>query len=170
MKILSTFLVIGTLLLTLLLPGTLQAQEESPNPIVDSGPEQHLLYSSDAVEWQTAPPSLETGAEVAVLEGNPGEAGVFTMRIRMPDGFIISPHWHPGVERVTVLSGDFHLGTGDVLNQDTAEHLAPGSYTSIPPEMHHYAIADGETVVQLTSVGPWEINYVDSADDPRLRA
>ncbi len=25
----------------------------------------------------------------------------------------------------------------------------------------HYAIAEGETVIQLTSVGPWIINYID---------
>jgi len=170
MKILSTFLMVGTLLLAVLLPGSLQAQDQMPTPIVDEGPEQQLLYSPEMVEWQAAPASLETGAEVAVLEGNPSEAGVFTMRIKMPDEFIISPHWHPGVERVTVVSGQFYLGTGEELNREAADQLPPGSYTSIPPEMRHYAIADSETVVQLTSVGPWEINYVNPANDPRLRA
>jgi hypothetical protein len=33
--------------------------------------------------------------------------------------------------------------------------------------MRHFAIAEGETVVQLSSIGPWEIRYVDSRDDPR---
>lgn len=169
MKILSTVLMMGTLLLTLLLPGTLQAQDDLPSPLVDEGPEQQLLYSPETVEWQAAPASLEPGAEVAVLEGNPSEAGVFTMRIKMPDAFSISPHWHPGVERVTVMSGQFHLGTGDELNRAAAEPLASGSYTSIPPETRHYAIAEGETVIQLTSVGPWEVNYVNPADDPRTR-
>jgi len=170
MKILSLFLMIGTLLLTLLFPGSLQAQDQMPPPIVDEGPEQQLLYSPETVEWQEAPTSLEPGAEVAVLEGNPSIPGVFTMRIKMPDEFIISPHWHPGVERVTVVSGQFYLGTGEALNREAADHLPPGSYTSIPPETRHYAIADGETVIQLTSVGPWEVNYVNPADDPRLRA
>lgn len=114
-------------------------------------------------------PSLEPGAQIAVLEGNPGKPEVFTMRIKMPDGFSISPHWHPNVERVTVISGMFHLGSGETLNRSSAEPLQAGSYTSLPPKTRHYAIAEGETVIQLTSVGPWEINYVDPEDDPRLR-
>jgi hypothetical protein len=30
--------------------------------------------------------------------------------------------------------------------------------------------ATGDTVVQLHGVGPWQINYVNPADDPRTRA
>lgn len=138
--------------------------------ITDEGPGHHVLYSADEIEWQAGPPSLESGAEVAVLEGNPGEAGVFTIRIKMPDGFQISPHSHPRPERVTVISGDFLLGSGEQLDRDATERLEPGSYTAMPPGMVHYAIADGETVVQLTSTGPWEINYVRDEDDPRLRS
>lgn len=91
------------------------------------------------------------------------------MRIKMPDGFRISPHWHPNVERVTVLSGTFKLGSGEIFDANNTKALLPGSYTAMPPEMRHYAVADGETVIQLTSVGPWIINYVDKNNDPRLR-
>lgn len=142
---------------------------EEPVGIVDRGPDRHLTYRPGDVNWQPAPASLEEGAEVAVLEGNPAEAGVFTMRIRMPDGFVINPHWHPNVERVTVLSGTFRLGSGDEVDREAAVPLEPGTYTSMPPEMRHYAIAEGETIVQLTSVGPWVLNYVNPDDDPRLR-
>lgn len=135
----------------------------------DPGPEEHLLYRVADVEWRDAPASLERGAEVAILEGNPSEPGVFTMRIRMPDGFHISPHWHPNVERVTVVSGTFRLGSGDVLDRAATTPLEPGSYTSMPPGMRHFAIAQGETVIQLTSIGPWIINYVNPEDDPRQR-
>lgn len=137
--------------------------------LVDEGPDAHLMYRPAEIDWRDAPASLEPGGEVAVLEGNPGEEGVFTMRIRMPDGYHISPHWHPNVERVTVVSGTFHLGSGDVLDREAAEPLEAGSYTSLPPETTHYAIAEGETVIQLTSVGPWVINYVNPEDDPRSR-
>lgn len=145
---------------------------ELPGPpigITDEGPEEHLVYRPAEIDWEPAPPSLEEGAEVAVLEGDPGEQAVFTMRIRMPDGFHISPHWHPNVERVTVVSGVFRLGSGEELDRQATEALGPGSYTSLPPETRHYAIAEGETVIQLTSVGPWVINYVNPDDDPRLR-
>jgi SAM-dependent methyltransferase len=135
--------------------------------ITDEGPDHHLLYEAGEIEWRDAPASLEEGAKVAVLEGNPSEPGVFTMRICMPDGFQISPHWHPNVERVTVISGTFLLGSGENVNRADTQRLEPGSYTSMPPEMVHYAIAEGETVIQLTSVGPWIINYVYPSDDPR---
>jgi quercetin dioxygenase-like cupin family protein len=149
------------------LAGGLHAQEQAA--IVDEGPPHHLTYRAADVEWEDGPGSFRSGAEFAVLEGDPGEAGVFTMRIRMPDGFVISPHWHPNVERVTVLSGTFLLGSGDVLNRQAVERLPAGTYTSLPPETRHFAIAEGETVIQLTSVGPWVINYVNPADDPRRR-
>lgn len=161
-----------TLLMAAMLPLLFASLVDAQTPehaLADPGPDDHLLYHPADVEWRAGPGSFEAGAEMAVLEGNPGEPGVFTMRIRMPDGFRIAPHWHPNVERVTVVSGTFHLGSGDALDPDAATPLAAGSYTSMPPGMRHYAIAEGETVIQLTSVGPWIINYVDPADDPRDR-
>jgi quercetin dioxygenase-like cupin family protein len=152
-----------------LLFGSLLAAQEPAHPPHDPGPDKHLLYRAGDVAWSDAPASLERGAQVAVLEGNPGEPGVFTMRIRMPDGFHIAPHWHPNVERVTVVSGTLHLGSGDVLDRTATTPLGPGSYTSMPPGMRHFVIAEGETVIQLTSVGPWLINYVRPEDDPRRR-
>ncbi len=162
------YLLLTTVLSFLLVPFGVEAQEPAVG-IVDEGPEHHLLYRPGEIQWQDAPASLEPGAQIAVLEGNPGEPGVFTMRIRMPDGYFIAPHWHPNVERVTVISGTFLLGSGEVLNRQATERLAPGSYTSLPPGTRHYAIAEGETVIQLTSVGPWVLNYVNPADDPRRR-
>lgn len=174
-------------IIVLLLPALLMACQTQDEPVDASAagpaevvraaamqmphadPDEHLLYHPDAIDWQPAPASLEEGAEVAILEGDPGAEELFTMRIKMPDGFHISPHWHPNYERVTVVSGAFLLGHGEELDRASVERLVPGSYAAMPPEMRHYAIADGETVVQLTSIGPWEINYVDEADDPRLR-
>jgi quercetin dioxygenase-like cupin family protein len=143
------------------------AAQEPAQAVQDRGPDHHLTYLPADVAWRPGPASLAPGAEMAVLEGNPGEAGVFTMRLRLPDGFHIAPHWHPNVERVTVLSGTFHLGAGETADRAATTALGPGSYTSMPPGMRHYAYAEGETVIQLTSVGPWLIHYVDPAQDPR---
>lgn len=150
--------------------GATTDQDDSTAKLTDKGPEHHLLYQPGEIDWKEGPASLDPGAEVAVLEGNPGEPGFFNLRIKMPDGFTISPHWHPKAERVTVISGIFHLGSGEELDRDVTKPLKPGSYTSLPPEMHHFAIAEGETVIQLTSIGPWEINYVNPEDDPRNTA
>jgi hypothetical protein len=36
-------------------------------------------------------------------------------------------------------------------------------------EMRHFAWAKGETIVQVHGTGPFEINYVNAADDPRKK-
>jgi quercetin dioxygenase-like cupin family protein len=145
------------------------AAAQEPQLPLDRGTGEHILYRAGDVQWQDGPASLERGASVAILEGDPSTPGIFTMRIRMPDGFRIAPHWHPAPERVTVVSGTFRLGSGDVFDAAATTPLGPGSYTAMPPGMRHYAIAEGETVIQLTSVGPWEITYVRPEDDPRRR-
>ena len=135
----------------------------------ESSPNDHIVIRPGTIAWQPAPPSLEAGAQVSILEGDPSEPGIFTMRIKMPDGFAIAPHTHPEVERVTVVSGTFLLGEGATLDRASAGRYEPGSYLSMPVGMRHYAIAEGETVIQLTSNGPWQIEYVKAEDDPRLR-
>ncbi len=159
-------IMISSAVLVFLIPAAGEAQQ-SGDARSDAGPDEHVLYQARDVEWRDGPASLEPGAQFAVLEGNPAEAGIFTMRIRMPDGYRILPHWHPKAERVTVVSGVFRLGAGDTFDAGATSPLGPGSYTSMPVGMRHYAIVEGETVIQLTSVGPWEINYVRAEDDPR---
>lgn len=138
--------------------------------LADRGPDEPIIVSDDQVKWQPGPGSLAPGAQFALIEGNPAEEGYFMLRIKMPDGFRIAPHTHPGVERLTVLSGTFRLGHGEQIDEETTMDLGAGSYFSMPPQMAHFAIAQGETVVQLASIGPWEIDYIDPADDPRLQA
>jgi quercetin dioxygenase-like cupin family protein len=132
-----------------------------------AGAAQHRIYTNADIQWQDGPASLPAGARFAVLDGDPSKAGYFALRIRLPDGYVIPPHWHPVQERVTVLSGTFHLGHGETVNRQETQALGPGSYFSLPPRMIHHAIAQGETVIQLTSIGPWTITYVNPADDPR---
>jgi len=166
--IMKRSLLLTSLLSLFLIAGASEAQAQSETQILDEGPDRHLLYTPEDVAWQPGPASFDEGSQFAVLEGDPSEAGVFTMQIEMPDGFVINPHTHPNVERVTVLGGTLLLGSGAEVSREAADVLPTGSYTSMPPGMVHYAIAEGETVIQLTSVGPWQINYVNDRDDPRL--
>ena len=140
-----------------------QGQEREP------AHEGHRMYRPEQVQWKDAPPSLPAGAKSALLEGDPAKPGFFAMRLRMPDGYRIPPHFHPGVERVTVLSGTFHLGTGERPDWDAMQELPAGSYTTMQSGMNHYARASGETVVQIATIGPWGITYVNPSDDPRQK-
>ena len=128
----------------------------------------HVLLESGAVEYQPAPASLAEGSEYAVLYGDPGSDGVFSMRIRLPDGYHIAPHHHTQPEIVTVISGTFRIGMGEGANPDDVTVLEPGGFFAYPPGMAHYAYAEGETVIQLNSTGPWTITYIDDSDDPRM--
>lgn len=152
-----------------LLPQSLQAQEKKQVEIKDKGPEEPIILQAGEIEWKDGPASFEQGSQYAIIEGDPGEAGLFNMRLKLPDGFIISPHTHPNVERVTILSGTFKLGHGTNVTEDATTTLTAGGYFSMPPGMVHFAIAEGETIVQLKSIGPWQINYVNPEDDPRNR-
>jgi quercetin dioxygenase-like cupin family protein len=147
------------------LPDGLHSPDYDPRTIY--GPDQHILIPADDIDWRPGPESLAEGAQYAVLEGDPTASGMFVMRLKLPDGFEIRPHTHPNVERVTVISGTFHLGHGAEFDRDEANELPAGSFTSMPPGMQHFAYVEGETVVQLTSIGPWEIHYINQEDDPR---
>ncbi|MGH9363296.1 MAG: cupin domain-containing protein, partial [Thermoanaerobaculia bacterium] len=127
----------------------------------------HATYSPDELKWQDGPPALPRGAKVAVLEGDPREEGVFTVRLWFPDGFRIKPHWHPAPERVTVISGTFNLGRGDSFDTAKAKALPAGSFSWMPAEAAHFAWAKGDTVIPITGGGPWQVIYVDPRDDPR---
>jgi quercetin dioxygenase-like cupin family protein len=120
-----------------------------------------------ALEWKQGPRSLPQGAQVAVLEGDPAAKGSFVMRLKVPAGFTIKPHTHPRQERVTVISGTFQLGHGRTFDEAKLQDLEAGSFFSMPPGMEHFARAAEDTVVQLNGEGPWEINYINPADDPR---
>ncbi len=128
-----------------------------------------IVVMADAVKWGPAPPSLPTGASLSVLEGDPSKPGVFTMRLRMPDGYKIPPHYHPVWEHVTVVSGTFKVGMGDTFDEGQMQTLSAGSFGAIPPRMRHYAMAQGETVLQLHGTGPWRLVYVNKEDDPRTK-
>ena len=130
---------------------------------------EHGIFPPDSVEWQAGPPSLAPGAKFAVLEGDPSKEGLFTMHLRFPDGFQIKPHWHPAVEHITVVSGTFHLGMGDAFDTAKTKALPVGAFAFMAPKMNHFAWAKGDTVIQLHGVGPWQINYLDPADDPRKK-
>jgi quercetin dioxygenase-like cupin family protein len=53
---------------------------------------------------------------MAVLQGNPGGTGLFTVRLRFPNGYRLAPHTHPTDENVTVISGTFLVGMGETAD------------------------------------------------------
>ena len=125
------------------------------------------LYPPTAIEWKAGPAAIPAGAKMAVLEGDPTKEGPFLVRFQFPDGYHIPPHTHPKTERVTVISGTLYLAMGEALDRASAKELPAGSFGYWPAGMKHTAWSGGNTVIQLHGIGPWQINYVNPADDPR---
>jgi quercetin dioxygenase-like cupin family protein len=123
--------------------------------------------SPDQVQWGKAPPGMPTSIQAAVLDGDPSQPGWFIVRLRLPDGAQIRPHWHSQDEHVTVLSGHFGVGMGETWSTDQMRDLPPSSYLSLPAGHRHFAVARGETIVEVSGMGPFDIHYINPKDDPR---
>lgn len=131
-----------------------------------TGPHHHVTAAG--LKWADVP-SLPKGAQLAVIEGPMSQAVPFTVRIRFPANYRLPPHFHPAVERVTVLSGTFHMGMGTSFERDKAQPVRAGDIMIMQAETPHFAWTDGEAVVQLHGTGPWGVTYINAADDPRKK-
>jgi quercetin dioxygenase-like cupin family protein len=135
--------------------GSMQAQE-SP-----------ILVSPSDIQWKDGPPSLPPGAKAAVIQGDPSKEGPFTIRLKLPADYKIPPHFHPDTETVTVLSGTFNVSMGDTFDASKGKSLGAGSFAALPKKSPHFAFTKEPTEIQVNAHGPWSLNYVNPADDPR---
>ena len=125
------------------------------------------FISPTDIKWGDAPPSLPKGAKIAVLQGDPGKAGPFVIRMLAPSGYKIAPHWHTQDEQLTVISGTLYVGLGDKFDKRAAHTLPSGGFHALPGKEHHYAFTNGRTIVQISGNGPFDITYINPADDPQ---
>ena len=132
-----------------------------------SAPADHGIFTPAAIQWKDGPAALPSGAKLAVLEGDPAKEGPFTIRLTLPAGFKVPPHWHPNIEHTTVISGTLNLGMGDKFDKTKGNNLPAGSFSFVPPKTNHFIWTEEGCVLQVHSIGPWGIVYVNPADDPR---
>jgi len=143
------------------------SQHAAAKPAAKSASADKNAFTPDQIQYGPAPGFLPPGASLAVLEGNPMAAtGDYTVRLKMPDGYKIAPHWHPKRENVTVISGTLKVGMGDKFDESKMMSFAAPSFAYLDPSMHHYAMGSGETVVQIHGMAPLRFNYIDPNDDP----
>src|SRR5688572_1177054 len=128
-------------------------QPPSP-PTVKQPAAAHVIALPDKIQWGPGPPSLPPGAQAAILDGDPTKSGLFILRVKFPDGYRVPPHWHPTDEHVVVVSGTLMAGMGAKTDDASMQALVTGSYVKMPRKMNHYVRAKGETIVQITAMGP----------------
>lgn len=143
----------------LLIAATVQADDKK------AATKETVTVNASDLKWGPAPPDLPKGAELAVMHGDPTKPGSFAMRLKAPDGYKIPPHWHTRDEELTIISGTLVLHMGDTMTADP-HNLDQGAYHFLPGKMHHAAETKGETIVQITGMGPFDIHYLNPADNP----
>ncbi|MCI0330030.1 MAG: cupin domain-containing protein [candidate division Zixibacteria bacterium] len=143
------------------------AQEHKTEGKQEAAKPDHVMFTGMELAWKDAPPALPPGAKMAVLEGDPAQPALFTMRIKVPAGYKVPPHWHPADEHVTVISGSLFMGLGEKFDEKGMKELPPGGFAMMVTGTRHFAMAKKESEIQVHAMGPWGINYVNPADDPR---
>jgi quercetin dioxygenase-like cupin family protein len=111
------------------------------------------ILTPSSMHWvaQTGPGK---GSLAAVMVGNPAKSGTSVMRVKMPDGFTNQPHYHSHPEYITVLQGTLLFGIGDTIDKSKAQTLPAGSFIAVPTGVHHWSMAQGETIEQVDGEGP----------------
>lgn len=121
----------------------------------------------NTITWGPAPAVFPAGAKMAVLQGDPSQTAMFTVRLDFPDGYRFPAHWHPTDEHITVISGTFLVGMGDSIDLSKVMALPAGGFITAGANMHHFAVARGHTIVQVHAMGPFALTYVNSKDAPQ---
>lgn len=128
-----------------------------PTVLLSEVPAGTIQKTADSIEWRPAPPSLPQGAMIAVLEGNPADEGMFTLRVRVPAGSRIDAHTHPRPERVTIISGAVGVAFGTRFDQTRLKVFRAGDFYVNPPGHPHFLSFAADSEVQITGQGPWEV-------------
>ncbi len=137
---------------------------DTAGPVVE-----HVMVAPAQLVWGESPPGLPAGARVAIVAGDPGQPGPFVMRVMVPAGYVVPAHWHPTAENLSIMSGTVAVGMGDKSDPATMTTLDAGGFAVLPAEMRHTFLARTEATFQVHGSGPFAINYVNPADDPRLK-
>ena len=148
------------LILALVLIGSVQLSAQVGEMQFPDGVVQHVVHAKE-VPWEPCPPNLPQGCEIAALEGSPKSSDLFTIRFKIHGEFVMPAHTHPKDERVTVLQGKAYVAFGKGAKREEAKEFGPGDYYVNARNAIHTVWADPSTIIQITGIGPWEVNFVD---------
>ncbi len=127
-----------------------------------------IMVQASEMKWIDTP-ALAKGLQVCILYGDMKNAEPLGFRIKIPAGGIMAPHTHPVIERVTVISGAFAMAHGEKFDKALLKDLPVGSISIFPKGCPMFGFAKEDTVIQVNAEGPWGINYINPADDPRKK-
>ena len=121
----------------------------------------------EEVDWRPFPAFPPT-ARLGILTGDLAQAGLYTIRVKLPSGVKLMPHRHPEDRVYTVISGVFYIGVGEQFDADMLEAYPPGAIVVLPGGTPHFHWAkSGDYVTQVSAIGPLGLDYLNPDDDPR---
>jgi quercetin dioxygenase-like cupin family protein len=123
----------------------------------------HAMMNANEVQWKEGPASLP-GTQIAVLYGDMTKEGMFVARLKFPANYKVPPHTHPVDEIVTVISGEFRLGMGKEYNEAQLKPFTAGGLVAMPPGTEHFVQTKQDTVIQISTSGPWGLKFVNAGD------
>jgi quercetin dioxygenase-like cupin family protein len=132
-----------------------------------SEPAGFVVTLPDKLNW--APNPAVPGAVAAVLAGNPGKPETYVVRVKFPDAYRVMPHTHPDQRTYTIISGNFQIGIGEKFDESKLQPAPAGAVYILPPNVPHFHLTKGETIIQYSAVGPTGLAFVNPADDPRKK-
>jgi quercetin dioxygenase-like cupin family protein len=124
------------------------------------GKVQHVVRY-ESTQWKPCPPALPEGCEMAMLEGHPKKADLFTVRFHSSQKILLPPHTHPKDERVTIIQGKVAVAFGMDKKREQATEFGPGDYYVNARNAVHTVWIEEGSIVQITGIGPWAVNYVN---------
>ncbi|MEZ5291919.1 MAG: cupin domain-containing protein [Vicinamibacterales bacterium] len=111
----------------------------------------HTIVQLDDLKWGAG----NRGVTTTIAEGNPREAGPFTMMLKLADGAFIPPHFHNVDKRLVVVKGELLMGHGDAIDVESTTAVPVGGVAVVRANTHHYEGGRGETIVALIANGPF---------------
>ena len=107
------------------------------------------------------------GLQMGLLSGNPKQAGLYTMFLKLPPNTRIQAHAHPDDRVGIVVAGTWYFAYGDAFDESKLKELPAGSFYTEPPHANHFALTKDEPVtIYVTGTGPTGTTYANPADDP----
>lgn len=124
------------------------------------------------VRWPATGSSLVgtsgvSGIQTVTLKGDATKPGLYALLLRVGPNTRIEAHAHPDDRVATVVSGTWYFGYGGQFDEKALKELPAGSFYTEPPNVNHFAMTRGESVViQISGTGPSGTTYVDPRNDP----
>jgi len=123
----------------------------TPARAADLNPAAVKFTLPDNIPWKANP----SGADNAVLLGDPAKEGLYIVLVRWHAGHMSHPHFHPNDRYITVISGTWWVGTGTKFDPDATVPMPAGSYVvHYGKQVHYDGAKDGDCILEVVGMGP----------------